>query len=72
MGFSDFPLILIIRRETKCLFEISTEFVGVKINTKINKRDNFGKRLDAKIIFFPDWLLVELQSRIVPVAVVWV
>ena len=35
--FSDFPLILIIHRETKCLFEISTEFAGVKVNAKIKK-----------------------------------
>ena len=33
--FSDFPLILIINREIKCLFETSTEFAGVKINAEI-------------------------------------
>ena len=32
--FSDFPLILIIHRETKCVFELSTEFASVKIKTK--------------------------------------
>ena len=35
--FSDFPLILIVHRETKCLFEISTELAGVKVNAKIKK-----------------------------------
>ena len=29
--FSDFPLILIVHREIKCLFETSTEFAGVKV-----------------------------------------
>ena len=51
MWFSDFPLILMIYRETKCLFEISIDG-GVKINVAIKKRKVFYKRLDAKITFF--------------------
>ena len=64
--FSDFPLILIIHREIKCLFEISTEFAGVKVNAEIKKRDGFCKRLDARITFFLGWVLVGLQLRIGP------
>ena len=52
--FSDFPLILIIYREIKCLLEIFTEFAGFKIKKHIKIRDGFCKRLDAKITFFPN------------------
>ena len=38
---------------TKCLFETSNGFAGAKIKTKINKRDGFCKRLDAKFKLFP-------------------
>ena len=62
VGFSNFPLILIIYRETKYLYEISTEFVDVKIKTKIKKRDGPCKRLDAKITFSPDCSLGEFRS----------
>ena len=64
---SDFPLILIVHREIRCLSETSTEFAGVKINAEIKERDGFCKRLDAKITFFPGWVLVGLQLRVVPV-----
>ena len=50
LGSSNNSLNLTVHRMTRCLFEISTEFAGVKIKTKINKRDGFCKRLDA--IFF--------------------
>ena len=69
--FSDIPLILIIHREFRCLFEIFTEFAGVKINAEIKRRDGFRKRLDAKITFFSGWVLVGFQLRIGPV-VGWV
>ena len=62
--FSDFPLILIIHREIKCLFEISTELAGAKVNTEIKKHDGLCKRLDAKITFFPGWVLVGFQLRV--------
>ena len=64
---SDFPLILIIHRETICLFEISTELAGAKINAEIKKRDGPCKRLDAKITLFLGWVLVGLQLRTRPV-----
>ena len=51
--FSDFPLILMIHRETRCLSETSTGFVGVKVNAEIKKRDGPYKRPDARIMFFP-------------------
>ena len=35
---SDFPLILIVHREIICLFETSTELVGVKVNAKKKKK----------------------------------
>ena len=70
--FSDFPLILIIYREIKCLFETSTEFAGVKINAEIKKRDGFCKRLDAKITFFPGWVLGGFRLRVVLVVIKWV
>ena len=70
--FSDFPLILIIHRVIKCLFETSTEFAGVKINAEIKKRDGPCKRLDAKITLFLNWVLVDLQLRIGPVVGGWV
>ena len=69
VGFSDFPLILIIHREIKGLFEIFTEFAGVKINVKIKKRDGLCKRLDVKITFFLDWSLGGFQSWTGPVVV---
>ena len=56
--FSDFPLILIIHREIKSLFETSTEFANVKINAEIKRRDGPCKRLDARITFFLGWVLV--------------
>ena len=62
---SDFPLILIVHRETRCLFDISTEFAGVKVNAEIKKRDGPCKRLDAKTTFFLDWVLVGLQLPVV-------
>ena len=62
VGFSDFPLILMVHRETRCLFEISTEFAGAKIKTKIKKRDSPCKRLDAKITFFLHWSLGGFRS----------
>ena len=60
--FSDFPLILIIHREIRCLFETSTEFAGAKIDTEIKKRDGFCKRLDARITLFLDWSLGGFRS----------
>ena len=62
VGFSDFPLILIIHREIRCLFETFTEFVGAKVKTEIKKRDGPCKRLDARITFFPDWSLGGFRS----------
>ena len=54
MRSSDNLLNLIVHRETRCLlFEISTEFAGVKVIIKIKKRVGFYKRLDAKFRFFP-------------------
>ena len=70
--FPDFPLILIVHRETKCLFEIFTEFAGAKVNAEIKKRDGPCKRLDAKITFFPGWVLMGFQLRIGPVVGGWV
>ena len=53
IGSSNNSLNLIVHRERKCLlFKISTELAGVKIKTKIKKRDGFCKRLDAKFKFF--------------------
>ena len=60
-GFSDFLLILIIHRQTKCLFEISTD-VGIETNTEIKKHDGFCKRLDAKIMFLFDKSPGKLRS----------
>ena len=70
--FSDFPLILIVHREIKCLFEIFTEFAGAKINAEIKKRDGPCKRLDAKTTFFPGWVLGRVRLRTVLVVVGWV
>ena len=70
--FSDFPLILIIHREIKCLFETSTEFAGVKVNVEIKRRDGPCKRLDARITFFFGWVLVDFQLRVGPVVGGWV
>ena len=64
---SDFPLILIIHRETRCLFETSTEFSDAKVNAEIKKRDGICKRLDARITLFFGWVLVGLQLRVGPV-----
>ena len=69
---SDFPLILIVHREIRCLSEISTEFAGVKVNAEIKRRDGFCKRQDARITFFPGWVLVGFQLRVVPVVMGWV
>ena len=64
MGSSNNSLNLIVYRETKCLlFEIYTEFVGVKIKTKIKKRDGFCKRLDAKFKFFLNIVLLKKEFR---------
>ena len=53
IGSSDNSLNLTVHRETKCLLsDFSTEFADVKIKTKIEKRDDFCKRLDAKFKFF--------------------
>ena len=60
--FSDFLLILMVHRETKCLFKTSTEFAGAKVKAEIKKRDGFCKRLDAKTTFFPHWSLRGLRS----------
>ena len=60
LGSSDNSLNLTVHRITRCLFEISTEFAGVKIKTEINKRDGFCKRLDAKFKFF---FVVVLQGE---------
>ena len=62
VGFSDFPLILIIHRETRCLFETFTELAGVKVNAEIKKRDGPCKRLDARTTLFPDWSPGGLRS----------
>ena len=45
------------------LFEISTEFVDVKIKTKIQKRDNFCKRLDTKFKIFTCCCIVAKKNR---------
>ena len=51
--FSNFPLNLIIHRETKCLFEISTIYVVVKIKTKMKNRDGFLQTTGYKnYVFF--------------------
>ena len=50
---SNNSLNLTVHRETKCLFKNFIEFAGVKIKTKIKKRNGFCKRLDAKLNFFP-------------------
>ena len=71
-GLSDFLLILIVHRETRCLFETSTELAGAKVNAEIKKRDGPCKRLDARITFFPGWVLVGFQLRAVPVVMGWV
>ena len=61
MGSSDNSLNLIVHRETRCLlFEVFTEFVGVKIKTKIKKRDSFCKRLNAK---FKPFFVAVLQKE---------
>ena len=61
---SNGSLNLIVHRETKCLsFEISTEFVGVKIKTKLKKRDGFYKRLDTKFRFFVVVMLLQKEFR---------
>ena len=52
MGSSDNSLNLTVHRETKYLFEISTEFAGAIVKTKIKKRNGFCKRLDAKFKLF--------------------
>ena len=47
-GLSNNSLNLIVHRKTKCtLFEISTDFVSVKIKIKIIKRNGFCKRLNT-------------------------
>ena len=51
--FSDFPLILIVQRETRCLSETFTELAGAKVNAEIKKRDGPCKLLDAKTTLFP-------------------
>ena len=52
VGVSDFPLILIIHRETKCLFEIATKFISVKIKTKIKNVMVFANDWMQKLRFF--------------------
>ena len=52
MGSSDNSLNLTVHRETKCLFEIFIEFVGVKVETEIKKRNGSCKRLNVKFNFF--------------------
>ena len=50
---SDNSLNLTVNRETRCLFETSIEFAGVKVKTEIKTRNGFCKRLNAKPKFFP-------------------
>ena len=51
-GSSDYSLNLTVHQETRCLFEISIEFVSAKVKTEIKKHNSICKRLNAKFKFF--------------------
>ena len=52
-GSSGNSLNLTVHWEIRCLFKISTEFVGVKIKAEIKRRNGFCKRLNARLKLFP-------------------